>query len=115
MDNADAIAEILEQALTPAADWSLPVRRWTYLGCRCRARKGIELDNVYCLDNRINAENCNRIISGIEIDDDRTVTIWVLPYHPHDMHVMSRWKPSVRTPIRHQSGVASRTFRLTPK
>lgn len=70
--------------------------------------KGIELDHhVYCFDNRI--------ISGIEIDDDdRTVAIWVLPHHPHDMHVMSRWKPSVRTLIRHQSGVACRTFRLMP-
>ncbi|WP_159439816.1 hypothetical protein [Aureimonas altamirensis] len=33
MDIANAIAEILEQALTPAADWSLPMRRWPYLGC----------------------------------------------------------------------------------
>src|SRR5690606_9750334 len=42
----------------------------------------------------------NRIISGIEIDDDDApAAIWVLPYHPHNMQVTARWAPSVRTPI----------------
>lgn len=30
-DIADEIGEILEQAMTPAADWSLPVRKLTFL------------------------------------------------------------------------------------
>lgn len=62
--------------------------------------KGIELDQIDSFDNRINGENGNRIISGIEIDwEDRVVAVWVLPYNPTDMHVMARWSPSVRTPI----------------
>lgn len=62
--------------------------------------KGIEMDHVDSFDTRMNPQTGNRIISGIEIDiDDAPVAVWVLPYHPHDMHMMSRWEPSRRVPI----------------
>jgi lambda family phage portal protein len=62
--------------------------------------KGIELDQVDVFDNRMNGDNGNRIISGVELDwDDRPVAAWVLPYNPTDMHVLNGWKRSIRTPI----------------